>query len=177
MVRHGTSTSRHSRPGACRRLIRHVCAAPQGHASHPVIERLPVCRTFKDLKACGPATGTADKVRAGHQPQDRESARPDRLPIESGIHVMRNRKRSRRELLMTSTALAAGAMVMRPFDAFAQPGVAAEHGRNIGIADGCGRAANSAYRRSPSLRLSCFFCKDAAHREIYTLALDDAIPE
>jgi hypothetical protein len=37
---------------------------------------------------------------------------------------MRNRKLSRRELLMTSTALAAGAMVMRPFDAFAQPGVA-----------------------------------------------------
>src|SRR5262245_33527480 len=36
---------------------------------------------------------------------------------------MRNRKLSRRELLMTSTALAA-AMVMRPFDAFAQPGVA-----------------------------------------------------
>src|SRR5438128_7639368 len=33
---------------------------------------------------------------------------------------MRNRKLSRRELLMTSTA-AAGAMVMRPFDAFAQP--------------------------------------------------------
>src|SRR6516162_10188026 len=124
MVRRGTSTSRHSRPGACRRLIRRVCAAPQGHASHPVIERLPVCRTFKDLKACGPATGTADKVRACHQPQDRESARPDRLPIESGINVMRNRKRSRRELLMTSTALAAGAMVMRPFDAFAQPSAA-----------------------------------------------------
>jgi CubicO group peptidase (beta-lactamase class C family) len=37
---------------------------------------------------------------------------------------MRNRKRSRRELLMTSTALAAGAMVMRPFDAFAQPSAA-----------------------------------------------------
>src|SRR6516165_8384326 len=36
---------------------------------------------------------------------------------------MRNRKLSRRELLMTSTALAAGAVVMRPFDAFAQPGV------------------------------------------------------
>src|SRR5262245_58644319 len=39
---------------------------------------------------------------------------------------MRNRKLSRRELLMTSTALGAGAMVMRPFDAFAQPGVAQE---------------------------------------------------
>src|SRR5215472_11485123 len=37
---------------------------------------------------------------------------------------MRNRKRSRRELLMTSTALASGAMVMRPFDAFAQPSAA-----------------------------------------------------
>src|SRR5215831_5897423 len=37
---------------------------------------------------------------------------------------MRNRKRSRRELLMISTALAAGAMVMRPFDAFAQPSAA-----------------------------------------------------
>jgi hypothetical protein len=37
---------------------------------------------------------------------------------------MRNRKLSRRELLMTSTALAAGAMVMRPFDAFAQPSAA-----------------------------------------------------
>src|SRR5215470_10368713 len=37
---------------------------------------------------------------------------------------MRNRKRSRRELLMTSTALAAGAMVMRPFEAFAQPSAA-----------------------------------------------------
>jgi hypothetical protein len=37
---------------------------------------------------------------------------------------MRNRKRSRRELLMTSTALAAGAMVMHPFDAFAQPSAA-----------------------------------------------------
>src|ERR1700746_276904 len=37
---------------------------------------------------------------------------------------MRNRKLSRRELLMTSTALASGAMMMRPFDAFAQPGVA-----------------------------------------------------
>src|SRR5262244_3330842 len=37
---------------------------------------------------------------------------------------MRNRKRSRRELLMISTALAAGAMVMRPFDAFAQPNAA-----------------------------------------------------
>src|SRR5438034_561045 len=36
---------------------------------------------------------------------------------------MRNRKLSRRELLMTSTA-AAGAMVMRPFDAFAQPSAA-----------------------------------------------------
>ena len=34
---------------------------------------------------------------------------------------MRNRKLSRRELLMTSTALATGAMVMHPFDAFAQP--------------------------------------------------------
>ena len=39
---------------------------------------------------------------------------------------MRNRKRSRRELLMTSTALAAGAMVMRPFDAFAQPSAGQE---------------------------------------------------
>src|SRR5437016_7441251 len=37
---------------------------------------------------------------------------------------MRNRKPSRRELLMTSTALAAGAMVRRPFDAFAQPSAA-----------------------------------------------------
>src|SRR5947208_12059336 len=37
---------------------------------------------------------------------------------------MRNRKLSRRELLMTSTALAAGAMVRRPFDAFAQPSAA-----------------------------------------------------
>src|SRR6201981_950994 len=37
---------------------------------------------------------------------------------------MRNRKLSRRELLMTSTALASGAMVMHQFDAFAQPGVA-----------------------------------------------------
>jgi hypothetical protein len=37
---------------------------------------------------------------------------------------MRNRKLSRRELLMTSTALAAGAMVMHPFDAFAQPSAA-----------------------------------------------------
>ena len=38
---------------------------------------------------------------------------------------MRNRKLSRRELLMTSTALATGgAMVMRPFDAFAQPSAA-----------------------------------------------------
>src|SRR5262245_19456841 len=37
---------------------------------------------------------------------------------------MRNRKLSRRGLLMTSTALAAGAMVMRPFDAFAQPSAA-----------------------------------------------------
>jgi hypothetical protein len=46
---------------------------------------------------------------------------PNRLPIESGIHIMRNRKLSRRELLMTSTALAAGAVVMHPFDAFAQP--------------------------------------------------------
>ena len=77
---------------------------------------------------------------------------------------MQNGKLSRRELLMTSTALAAGAMVMRPFDAFAQPGVAAEHGRNIGIADGCGRAANSAYRRSPSLRLSCRQRKEGTHR-------------
>src|SRR6266568_4278120 len=34
---------------------------------------------------------------------------------------MRNRKLSRRELLMTSTALASGAMVMHQFDAFAQP--------------------------------------------------------
>src|ERR1700757_2976847 len=41
--------------------------------------------------------------------------------MESGIHVMRNRKLSRRGLLMTSTALATGAMVMHPFDAFAQP--------------------------------------------------------
>jgi hypothetical protein len=49
-VRRGTSTSRHSRLGACRRLIRRVCAAPEGHASHPAIERRPVCRTFKDLK-------------------------------------------------------------------------------------------------------------------------------
>src|SRR5260370_41761452 len=31
---------------------------------------------------------------------------------------------SRRELLMTSTALASGAMVMHPFDAFAQPSAA-----------------------------------------------------
>src|SRR5947207_5525038 len=37
---------------------------------------------------------------------------------------MRNRKLSRRELLMTSTALAAGAVVMHPFDAFAQPSAA-----------------------------------------------------
>src|SRR5262249_47418214 len=37
---------------------------------------------------------------------------------------MRNRKLSRRELLMTSTALASGAMVMNPFDAFAQPSAA-----------------------------------------------------
>src|SRR5215469_12477766 len=37
---------------------------------------------------------------------------------------MRNRKLSRRELLMTSTALASGARVMRPFDAFAQPSAA-----------------------------------------------------
>src|SRR6478752_3398577 len=37
---------------------------------------------------------------------------------------MRNRKLSRRELLMTSTALASGAMVMHPFDAFAQPSAA-----------------------------------------------------
>jgi CubicO group peptidase (beta-lactamase class C family) len=34
---------------------------------------------------------------------------------------MRNGKLCRRELLMTSTALAAGAMVMHPFDAFSQP--------------------------------------------------------
>src|ERR1700720_2250485 len=37
---------------------------------------------------------------------------------------MRNRKLSRRELLMTSTALATGAMVMHLFDAFAQPSAA-----------------------------------------------------
>src|SRR5947209_11162706 len=37
---------------------------------------------------------------------------------------MRNRKLSRRELLMTLTALAAGAVVMHPFDAFAQPSAA-----------------------------------------------------
>src|SRR5437867_11787630 len=37
---------------------------------------------------------------------------------------MRNRKLSRRELLMTSTALATGAMVMHQFDAFAQPSAA-----------------------------------------------------
>src|SRR5881409_2892337 len=37
---------------------------------------------------------------------------------------LQNRKLSRRELLMTSTALATGAMVMRPFDAFAQPSAA-----------------------------------------------------
>src|SRR5262245_54719164 len=37
---------------------------------------------------------------------------------------MRNRKLSRRELLMTSTALASSAMVMHPFDAFAQPSAA-----------------------------------------------------
>ena len=37
---------------------------------------------------------------------------------------MRNRKLSRRELLMSSTALAAGAMVMHPFDAFAQSSAA-----------------------------------------------------
>src|SRR5439155_23778758 len=37
---------------------------------------------------------------------------------------MRNRKLSRRELLMTSTALASVAMVMHPFDAFAQPSAA-----------------------------------------------------
>jgi hypothetical protein len=37
---------------------------------------------------------------------------------------MRNGKLCRRELLMTSTALAAGAMVMHPFDAFAQPSAA-----------------------------------------------------
>jgi CubicO group peptidase (beta-lactamase class C family) len=37
---------------------------------------------------------------------------------------MRSRKLSRRELLMTSTALAAGPMVMHPFDAFAQPSAA-----------------------------------------------------
>src|SRR5437773_877759 len=37
---------------------------------------------------------------------------------------MRNRKLSRRELLTTSTALASGAMVMHPFDAFAQPSAA-----------------------------------------------------
>ena len=37
---------------------------------------------------------------------------------------MQNQKLSRRELLMTSTALASGAMVMHPFDAFAQPSAA-----------------------------------------------------
>jgi CubicO group peptidase (beta-lactamase class C family) len=37
---------------------------------------------------------------------------------------MRNGKLSRRELLMTSTALATGATVMHPFDAFAQPSTA-----------------------------------------------------
>src|ERR1700747_3430549 len=37
---------------------------------------------------------------------------------------MRSRKLSRRELLMTSTALAAGPMVMHPFDAFPQPSAA-----------------------------------------------------
>src|SRR5258706_15736380 len=37
---------------------------------------------------------------------------------------MLNQKLSRRELLMTSTALATGAMVMHPFDAFAQPSAA-----------------------------------------------------
>src|ERR1700738_2343910 len=46
------------------------------------------------------------------------------LPIESGIHIMRNGKLSRRELLMTSSALATGAPVMHPFDAFAQPSTA-----------------------------------------------------
>ena len=37
---------------------------------------------------------------------------------------MRNRKLSRRELLMSSTALAAGAVVMHPYDAFAQSSAA-----------------------------------------------------
>ena len=37
---------------------------------------------------------------------------------------MRNGKLSRRELLMTSTALATGATVMHPFDAFPQPSTA-----------------------------------------------------
>src|SRR5438132_11052170 len=37
---------------------------------------------------------------------------------------MRNVKLCRRELLMTATALAAGAMVVHPFDAFAQPSAA-----------------------------------------------------
>ena len=37
---------------------------------------------------------------------------------------MRNRKLSRRELLMSSTALAGGAVVMHPYDAFAQSSAA-----------------------------------------------------
>jgi hypothetical protein len=37
-VRRGTSTSHHSRPGACRRLIQRVCAASQRYACHPPIE-------------------------------------------------------------------------------------------------------------------------------------------
>ena len=54
---------------------------------------------------------------------------------------MRNGKLCRRELLMTSTALAAGAMVMHPFDAFAQVSLhgildgACEHVRWRGLSE------------------------------------------
>ena len=54
---------------------------------------------------------------------------------------------SRRELIMTSTALAAGAMVMRPFDAFAQSSAAQRDFANgvvLGVAgDGVALVVNA----------------------------------
>jgi hypothetical protein len=49
MVRHGAPTSRHSRPGACRRLTRRVCAAVQADAYHPQVERLFASNQYRTI--------------------------------------------------------------------------------------------------------------------------------
>src|SRR4029453_13356363 len=75
--------------------------------------RPSTCTNPQGREAGRPSPGTTHQVRAGHQPQDREGARPDDPAVPPAASGPGDRVMDRRRLLLTSLA-GAGFLPLAP---------------------------------------------------------------